>query len=133
MSNVPIRIRSDPATYRLIELLFGQAKDINGNTVQIPKIGDLYVYFAGDNICSASPGDYAPSNTSWIIYAPAQYVPDGTITGSFINDADKNVTEIGLVLFITGTKILLAKTCLAQPVHISPGQEFKATIQFILT
>jgi hypothetical protein len=132
MSNISVRMRSDPATYRLIEVLFGQAKDFNGNMVQVPKAGDVYVYFAGDNICTASPGDNAPSNTSWVIYAPAQYVPDGTITGSFVNDVDRNVTEIGLVLFATGTKILLAKTCLAQPVHLSPGQEFKATFQFVL-
>jgi hypothetical protein len=132
MSNVPIKIRSDPATYRLIEVLFGQAKDFNGNTVQVSKAGDVYVYFAGDNICTASPGDYAPSNTSWIIYAPAQYSADGTVVGSFVNDVDRNVTEIGLVLFTAGTKVLLAKTCLAQPIHLSPGQEFKATFQFVL-
>jgi len=132
MSAVPVRVRSDPATYRLIELLFGQAKDVNGAAVSVPKTGDVYVYFAGDNICTASPGDHAPSNTSWIIYTPAQYVPDGAITGSFVNDADRNITEIGLMLFVEGTKILLAKTCLAQPVHLSPGQEFKASFQFVL-
>ena len=132
MNNTNIVIRSDPPTYRLIEILFGQAKDANGNTVQVPKAGDVYVYFAGDNICTASPGDYAPSNTSWIIYAPAQYKADGTVEGSFVNDVDRNVTEIGLVLFAGGTKILLAKTCLAQPIHLSPGQEFKSSFQFVL-
>jgi hypothetical protein len=132
MNNTNIVIRSDPPTYRLIEILFGQAKDANGNTVQVPKAGDVYVYFAGDNICTASPGDYAPSNTSWIIYAPAQYKADGTVEGSFVNDVDRNITEIGIMLFAAGTKILLAKTCLAQPVHLSPGQEFKASFQFVL-
>jgi len=132
MNDIPVRIKSDPATYRLIELLFGQAKDVNKNIVQVPKVGDVYVYFAGDNICTASPGDYAPYNTSWIIYAQAQYVSDGTITGSFVNDVDRNLTEIGLLLFTSGTKILLVKACLSQPVHLSPGQEFKATIQFVL-
>jgi hypothetical protein len=100
--------------------------------VSVPKAGDVYVYFAGDSICTASPGDYAPSNTSWVIYAPAQYKADGTVEGSFVNDVDRNITEIGIVLFAAGTKILLAKTCLAQPVHLSPGQEFKASFQFVL-
>ena len=132
MNRQLIKIGSDPATYRLIEILFGQAKDVSGNTVQIPKAGDVYVYFAGDSICSASPSDHTPSNTSWIIYAPASYKDSGTIEGSFVNDVDRNVTEIGLVLFAAGTKILIAKACLAQPIHLSPGQEFKATVQFVL-
>jgi len=133
MNNVvPIKVR-DPATYRLIEILFEQVKDVNGNMVQVPKVGDVYVYFAGDNICSADPNDYAPSNSKWIIYAAARYAGDGTIVGSFINDEDRNLTEVGLMIFTSGTKILLAKTCLAQPIHLSPGQEFKATIRFILT
>ena len=132
MSNIPVKVRSDPATYRLIEILFGQAKDVAGSTIQVPKVGDVYVYFAGDNICSAGPNDHAPSNTSWIIYAPAQYKADGIVEGAFVNDVDRNVTEIGIVLFAAGTKILLAKTCLAQPIHLSPGQEFKAAIQFVL-
>ena len=132
MNSIPIKVRSDPATYRLIEVLFGQAKDVNGNKVQVSKVGDVYVYFAGDNICSAGPDDYAPGNTSWVIYAPAQYKADGIVEGAFVNDVDRNVTEIGLVLFTAGAKILLAKACLAQPVHLSPGQEFNATIQFVL-
>jgi hypothetical protein len=132
MNSIPIKVRSDPATYRLIEILFGQAKDVNGNVVQVPEVGDVYVYFAGDSICSAGPSDHAPGNTSWVIYAPAQYKADGTVEGSFINDADRNVTEIGLMLFTAGTKILLVKACFAQPIHLSPGQEFKATIQFVL-
>ena len=132
MNSIPIKTRSDPATYRLIEILFGQAKDVGGNMVQVPKVGDVYVYFAGDNICSAGPNDHAPSNMSWIIYAPAQYKTNGIVEGSFVNDVDRNVTEIGLVLFAAGTKILLVKACLAQPIHLSPGQEFKATIQFVL-
>ena len=132
MNNIPVKVRSDPATYRLIEILFGQAKDVAGSTIQVPKVGDVYVYFAGDSICSASPGDHAPGNTSWVIYAPAQYKADGTVEGSFINDIDRNVTEIGLMLFASETKILIAKACLAQPIHLSPGQEFKATIQFVL-
>jgi len=132
MNRQLIKIGSDPATYRLIEILFGQAKDVSGNTVQIPKAGDVYVYFAGDSICSASPSDHTPGNTSWIIYAPASYKDSGTIEGSFVNDVDRNVTEIGLVLFAAGTKILIAKACLAQPIHLSPGQEFKATVQFVL-
>jgi len=123
----------DPATYRLIEVLFGKAKDTSGSTVQVPKMGDVYVYFAGDNICSASPSDYAPSNSKWVIYAEARYVEDGVVVGSFINDEDRNLTEVGLIMFVSGTKILLAKTCLAQPIHLSPGQEFRATIQFVLT
>jgi len=98
----------------------------------VPKAGDVYVYFAGDSICTASPGDHAPSNTSWVIYAQAQYKADGTVEGSFINDVDRNITEIGIMLFAAGTKILLAKTCLAQPIHLSPGQEFKASFQFVL-
>ena len=132
MNNIPIKVQSDPATYRLIEILFGKAKDVAGSTVQTPRVGDVYIYFAGDNICSANPDDYAPSNTSWIMYALASYKGNGTIEGSFVNDIDRNITEIGLILFTAGTKALLAKTCLAQPVHLSPGQEFKATIQFVL-
>jgi len=132
MNNTNLVVRSDPATYRLIEILFGQAKDVNGAVVNVSKAGDVYVYFAGDSICTASPGDHAPSNTSWVIYAPAQYVPDGWVVGSFVNDVDRNVTEIGIMLFTAGTKILLAKTCLAQPVHLSPGQEYKASFQFVL-
>jgi hypothetical protein len=132
MSNMNVVVRSDPATYRLIEVLFGQAKDVNGDMVSVPKAGDVYVYFAGDSICTASPGDHAPSNTSWVIYAQAQYKADGTVEGSFINDVDRNITEIGIMLFAAGTKILLAKTCLAQPIHLSPGQEFKASFQFVL-
>jgi len=132
MSNMNVVVRSDPATYRLIEILFGQAKDVNGDMVSVPKAGDVYVYFAGDSICTASPGDHAPSNTSWVIYAQAQYKADGTVEGSFINDVDRNITEIGIMLFAAGTKILLAKTCLAQPIHLSPGQEFKASFQFVL-
>jgi len=133
MNNIPIKVQSDPATYRLIEILFGKAKDVAGSTVQTPKVGDVYIYFAGDNICSASPNDHAPSNSKWIIYAEAHYAEDGTVAGSFVNDEDRNLTEVGLIVFTSGTKILLAKTCLAQPIHLSPGQEFKATIQFVLT
>jgi hypothetical protein len=133
MDNVPIKLRTDPATYRLIEVLFGQAKDVEGKVVQVPKIGDIYVYFAGDNICTATPSDHAPSNSQWVIYAEAKYIGDGTAVGSFINDEDRNLTEVGLIMFVSGTKVLLTKTCLAQPVHLSPGQEFKATIQFVLT
>jgi hypothetical protein len=132
MNGPLIKIGSDPATYRLIEILFGQAKDVNGNVVQVPRIGDVYVYFAGDSICAAGPSDHAPGNTSWVIYAPAQYRADGIVEGAFVNDIDRNVTEVGLVLFAAGTKILLVKACLAQPIHLSPGQEFKATIQFVL-
>jgi len=133
MNSIPIKVRSDPATYRLIEILFGRAKDVNGNMIQVPKVGDVYVYFAGDNICSASPSDHAPFNSKWIIYAEARYAEDGAVAGSFVNDEDRNLTEVGLIVFTSGTKILLAKTCLAQPIHLSPGQEFKATIQFVLT
>jgi len=50
MNNMNLVVRSDPATYRLIEVLFGQAKDVNGTVVSVPKAGDVYVYFAGDNI-----------------------------------------------------------------------------------
>ena len=132
MNSIPIKTRSDPATYRLIEILFGQAKDVGGNMVQVPKVGDVYVYFAGDGICSAGPSDHAPGNTSWVIYAPASYKDGGTVEGSFVNDVDRNVTEVGLMLFAAGTKILLVKACLAQPIHLSPGQEFKAAIQFVL-
>jgi hypothetical protein len=121
----------DPATYRILELLAGKARDFLGSVVDVPKIGDLYVYAAGSKICAASPTDTSPSNTDWIKTAPASYTDNGVFEGSIIFDADRQVTEIGLIL-IGPSKFLLAKTCLSQSVNISAGDELKIVVRFTL-
>lgn len=122
-----VNIRSDPATYRLIELLFGKAKDINSTEVSFSVPWTVYIYAAGDNICNASPSDNAPSNPV-LFYALAVYKQDGIVEGSFIADVERYITEVGILLFLQNTKVLIAKTCLAQPVRTTPGHEF--TIRF---
>jgi hypothetical protein len=124
-----INIRSDPATYRLIELLFGKAKDINRTEVSFTVPWTAYIYAAGDNMCTASPTDNAPSNTV-LFYAPASYEQNGIIKGSFVSDVERYITEVGILLFMQDTKVLIAKTCLAQPVRVTPGQEFTVRFAF---
>jgi hypothetical protein len=124
-----INIRSDPATYRLIELLFGKAKDINNIEVSFTVPWTVYIYAAGDNICNASPSDKAPSNTI-LFYAPASYEENGIVKGSFVSDIERYITEVGILLFLQDTKVLIAKTCLAQPVRVTPGQEFTVRFAF---
>ena len=124
-----VNIRSDPATYRLIELLFGQTKDINNMEISFTVPWTAYVYAAGDNICNASPSDSAPSNPV-LFYAPASYEHDGVVKGSFVSDVERYITEVGILLFLQDTKVLIAKTCLAQPVRVTPGQEFTVRFAF---
>ena len=124
-----INIRSDPATYRLVELLFGHAKDVNKTEVSFSVPWSVYIYAAGDNICSASPTDHAPSNTI-SFYAPASYEQDGIVKGSFVSDVERYITEVGILLFMQDSKVLIAKTCLSQPVRVSPGQEFTVRFAF---
>jgi len=124
-----INIRSDPATYRLIELLFGKAKDVNGTDINFSVPWSVYIYAAGDNICNASPSDSAPSNPV-LFYASAVYKSDGIVEGSFIADVERYITEVGILLFLQDTKVLIAKTCLAQPVRVTPGQEFTVRFAF---
>jgi len=124
-----INIRSDPATYRLIELLFGKAKDINRTEVSFTVPWTVYIYAAGDNMCTASPTDHAPSNTI-SFYAPASYEQDGIVKGSFVSDVERYITEVGILLFMQDSKVLIAKTCLSQPVRVSPGQEFTVRFAF---
>ena len=132
MTNTIDLIRSDPATYRLIEILFGRAKDINNAEVSLSVPWSVYLYVAGDNLCSATPDDYAPSN-SIAEYMSATYKGNGTIEGSFIADVEKHVTEVGVILFTESTKILIAKACLSQPVRVTPGQEFTLRFTFLLS
>ena len=132
MTNTVDIIRSDPATYRLIEVLFGKAKDINDAEVSLSVPWSVYLYAAGDNLCSATPDDYAPSNAI-ITYMSATYKGSGTIEGSFIADVERHITEVGIILFTENTKILIAKACLSQPVRVTPGQEFTLRFTFLLS
>lgn len=135
----------DPVTYRLIELLTGEVLGVDGKKKKVPKIGDLYVYIAGPNICTASPNDYAPSNANYII-GPAIYQGNGVVAGSIFVDMDMEITEAGLLL--SGPEIadpwtpvamnapenavLLTKTCLSRTVSIPAGSEVKVEVRFIL-
>lgn len=143
----------DPATYRLIELLTGEVLGVDGKKKNVPKIGDLYVYIAGPNICTANPNDYAPSNADYLI-GSATYQGNGVVTGSILVDRDMEISEAGLllmgpeivdqwtpvamsasenaVLLTSENAVLLTKTCLSRTVSIPAGSEVKVEVRFIL-
>jgi hypothetical protein len=54
----------------------------------------------------------------------------GIVKGSFVSDIERYITEVGILLFLQDTKLLIAKTCLSQPVRVTPGQEFTVRFAF---
>lgn len=121
----------DPATYRLIELLFGLVKNINGEIVRVFPPGDVYVYIAGPQLCTAKPDDHAPSNTNFLV-GKAKYLDNGVVVGSVLVDRDLAITEAGLLLMGPEITALISKTCLSTAVNITAGSEIGVEIRFVL-
>lgn len=121
----------DPATYRLIELLFGRIKDINGKETFMPPPGEIYVYIAGPQLCTANPDDHAPSNTNFLV-GRATYLDNGIVIGTILVDRDLAITEAGLLLIGPYVTALLSKTCLSTVVNITAGSEIRVEIRFVL-
>ena len=132
VSSNTVRVQAeDPATYRLIELLFGYVTTTSGGTAPVPPPGDIYVYIAGPKLCSATPRDLAPSNESYLV-GRASYIGDGVVAGSVSVDRDMVVTEAGLLLFGPGFTALLSKTCLTAAVNVTAGSIIHVEVRFVL-
>lgn len=131
MSSKIIEEKRDPATYRLIEILFGRAIASDGieKEFQVPWVP--YVYIGGPDLCTAKPEDYRPSNDK-ILADIAQYEGDGFVRGSITLGSAFAMTEAGLLLKAPDTTIVVAKTCFDRVINLYEGQIVDIVIRFIL-
>lgn len=130
--------KQDPATYRLIELLFGKVTANSGNVKEFQTPWMVFVYIAGPNLCTASPNDHQPSNDQ-IITEFAEYAGNGVVKGQIHLGMPFTMTEAGLLLMFNDggymnpdTTVLITKTCFDRAINLSEDHIVDIEIKFVM-
>ena len=131
MSSRIIEEKRDPATYRLIELLFGKVTASDGDVKEFQVPWSPHVYIGGPNLCTATPNDSKPSN-SQIITGIAEYAGNGIVRSRINLGSAFAMTEAGLLLMAPDVTVLIAKTCFDRVINLSEGQSVDIEIRFIM-
>lgn len=131
MSSGILEEKQDPATYRLIEILFGKVTASDGTVKEFQIPWTPYIYIGGPDLCTARPDDHRPSN-SQIIAEIAEYAGNGVVKGRITLGSAFAMTEAGLLLMSPDATILVAKTCFDRVINLAEGQSVDVEIRFIM-